>query len=224
MKNKLFAILVLMLVFMLGTVAMAEGQINLSLEKYTLDDDGEHAYVFAKAENIGDEVIKVGDATFELKDADGKVLEDSESVKVVADYLLPGESTYVYSVIDLEDVEGEIADYTFEIKGKDDDKYTSVRLLTSCELDPKDDDTALLTVTNDTDEVHYGIKGAVTFLDAEGNIVAINSVSMLSKVGLNPGSTVTMKVEIPGDFEDTAKAIGMKNLTLDAVASVNEKN
>lgn len=224
MKNKLFVIVALMAALLLGSFALAEGQINLSQVRYTLDDDGEHAYVFAKAENIGDAVIKVGDASFELLDSDGKVLEDTESVKAIADYLQPGESVYVYSVIDLEDVEGEIADYSFTVKGKDDDKYTSVRLATRCEPDPKDSDVALLTVTNDTEDVLYGVKGAVTFLDAEGNIVAINSVSMLSKVGLNPGSTVTMKVEIPGDFEDSAKVIGMQNLTLDAVAGVNVKN
>lgn len=224
MKNKLFAIVAILAVLMLSTSALADGQINLSHEKYTLDDEGEKAYVFALAENIGDKAMKLSDASFELLDADGKVLEDTESVKAVADYLQPGESSYVYAVIDLEDVEGEIADHTFTIKGKENDKYTSVRLATACELDPEDSDTALVTVTNDTDDVVYGVKGAVTFLDADENIVAINSVSMLSKVGLNPSSSVTMKVAIPSDFEDAAKAIGMKNLTLDAVACADVKN
>lgn len=222
MKNKLFAILALMTVLVLSTAALAEGQISLTHEKYTLDDDGEKAYVFAKAENVGDEVMKVADASFELLNDEGKVLEDTESVKAVGEYLQPGESTYVYAVIDLEDVEGDIADYNFSIKGKDNDKYTSVRLPVECALDPDDSDVALLTVTNDTDEVLYGIKGAVTFLN-DDEIIAINSVSMLSKVGLNPGSTVTMKVEMPSAFEDTAKAIGMKSLTLEPIACTNQK-
>ena len=220
--KKIFAIVIC--VMLLGTAALAEGQLSLSHERYTLDDDGEHAYVFAKVENVGDVAMKVGDSKFELLDTDGKTLEDTESVKAVADYLQPGESTYAYAVIDLEDVEGDIADYAFKIDGKEDDKTTSVRLDTACALDPEDSDTALLTVTNNTDEILYGVKGAVTFLDADENIVVVNSVSMLSKVGLNPGATVTMKVEIPHDFEDSAKAIGMQNLTLDAVAAANVKN
>lgn len=224
MKNKLFAMIALLTILTLGVSAMAEGQIALSNERYTLDDEGEKAYVFALAENIGDKAMKLNDASFELLDKDGKVIEDTESVKAVADYLQPGERSYVYAVIDLEDVEGEIADHRFSIKGKENDKYTSVRLSAACELDPEDSDTALVTVTNDTDEVVYGVKGAVTFLDGEENIVAINSVSMLSKVGLNPGSSVTMKVGVPSDFEDAAKAIGMKNLTLDAVACADVKN
>ena len=223
MNKKLFAMIALLTALMLCTAALAEGQLNLSHVKYTLDDDGENAYVFAMVENIGDAAMKVADASFELLDADGKVLEDTESVKAAADYLEPGETTYVYSNIDLEDVEGEIADYTYTIKGKEDDKNATVRLTTTCALDPEDSDVALLTVTNDTDEIHYGVKGFVTFLDAEGEVVAINSVSMLSKVGLNPGASVTMKVELPGAFEDAAKAIGMQNLTLDAVACCNEK-
>ena len=224
MKNKLFAIIAVVAMLMLSVSALADGQLSLTHERYTLDDDGEHAYVFGQVENIGDKTMKVTDASFELLDADGKVLEDTESVKAVADYLQPGESAYVYAVIDLEDVEGDIADYTFSVKGKEDDKYTTIRLSTACELDPKDSDVALLTVTNDTDEVLYGVKGSVTFLDPDDNVVAINSVSMLSKVGLNPGASVTMKVEIPSDFEDAAKAIGMQNLTLEAVACCNEKN
>ena len=224
MKNTLFAIIALLAVLTLGFSALADGQITLTNERYTLDDEGEKAYVFAQAENIGDKAMKLTDASFELLDAEGKVIEDTESIKAVADYLQPGETGYVYAVIDLEDVEGEIADHTFSIKGKENDKYTSVRLSTACELDPEDSDTALLTVTNDTDDVVYGAKGAVTFLNADGDIIAINSVSMLSKVGLNPGSSVTMKVGIPSDFEDSAKAIGMKNLTLEAVACADVKN
>ena len=223
MKNRIISMIAIVCVMMLGVAASAEGRISLTQEKYTLNDDGKCAYVFAKAENTGNEVIKVADSEFDLLDAAGKTLEDTESIKVVGDYLQPGESTYVYAVIDLEDIEGEVADYSFSIKGKDDDKYTSVRLDTRCALDPEDSDVALLTITNNTPDILYGVKGAVTFLDGE-DIVAINSVSMLSKVGLNPGATVTMKVEMPSDFEDTAKAIGMQNLTLDAIASVNVKN
>lgn len=224
MKNKLFAMLALMLALTLCAAAMAEGRLSLSQEKYTLDDDDEMAYVFAKVENIGDKAMKVTDATFELLDADGKVLEDTESVKAVGGYLQPGESTYLYAAIDLEDVEGEIADYNFSLDGKENDKYTSVRIATSCELDPKDSDVVLLTVTNDTDDILYGVKGCVTFLDQEDNIIAINSVSMLSKVGLNPGSSATMKVEMPSNFEDVAKRIGMQNLVLDAIACADVKD
>lgn len=223
MKNKMIAIVLMMAFMLMGVSALAEGRLELSQVKYTLDDDGDNAYVFARVENIGDEAMKVTDASFELKDADGKTLEDTESVKAAADYLKPGESSYVYASIDLDDVEGEIADYTFSIEGKEDDKYDTVRLATSCALDPKDSDVVLLTVTNDTDDVIYGAKGVVTFLEGEENIIAINSVSMLSKVGLNPGSSVTMKVEIPSAFEDTAKGIGMQNLALDAVACANVK-
>ena len=54
MNKKLFAMIALLTALMLCTAALAEGQLNLSHVKYTLDDDGENAYVFAMVENIGD--------------------------------------------------------------------------------------------------------------------------------------------------------------------------
>ena len=77
-------IVLMMCLVLLGTAALAEGQLSLSHERYTLDDDGEHAYVFAKVENIGDKAVKVADAKFELLDAEGRTLADTESVKAVA--------------------------------------------------------------------------------------------------------------------------------------------
>lgn len=222
MKKKLLCACAL-IVALTVSAALAEGRIDISRENYCLNDDGDRAYVFAKVENNGDAPIRVADSHFELLDAEGKALADTETMKEYADYLQPGEYTYVSADIDLKDVEGTIADHSLSIKGKDGDKYTSVRLDTEWALDPDDREAVLLTVTNNTGDVLYGVKGAVCFLNGE-DIVALNSVSMLSKVGINPGSSVTMKVEAPTDLKDAVKAVGMENLTFDAVACANVKN
>ena len=78
------------------------------------------------------------------------------------------------------------------------------------------------TVTNNTEETVYDILTVFATLDAEGNILCIDSDSQFAAYGLAPGSSVVVRREINKAFINFFTAKEITPATVDAIAYVNK--
>ena len=162
----------------------------------------------------------------EIYDEAGDVITSSDYLSAYAEYLEPGEYTYVkmYSEI----TSGKAADYAMTLTGKSDNSKHTVRLPieTDLQLGVKDGwwtyDYMYATVTNDTDKPLYGIRVVLALLDAEGNILNIDDESMYDDKALTPGSSMIVRKSISSTFMDYYKANGIVPASVDAIAYVIE--
>lgn len=206
--------------------ALAAGRLTVVQENYHyVSGWSSYAYAYAKVENTGDRPIKVNAGVFEIYDANGEVLTSDDYVQAYATYLQPGEYTYVKIYEDLD--EGQIPDdYMMTLTGKSDKSKIALRLPveTRLEMDVKDGwweyNYMYALVTNNTDETLFGVDVVLALLDAEGNILYIDSNSLYSTVGINPGSSVTFRMDINSTFIEYFEANDLQPASVDAIAYV----
>ena len=226
MKKTICLILVLILSLSV-TSAFAAGKLSTTQENFHyISGYWNYGYAYAKVENIGDKPIKVNAGVLEMYDAEGEVITSTDWVQSYATYLQPGEYTYVSMYEDLEEGAAVPEDYMMTLTGKSDTPSTALRLPveTKLELGVADGwweyDYMFATVTNNTDEPLYSIEVVFALLDAEGNILNIESKQLYNELALMPGSSMIVRKEISSSFMDYFEAKGIVPASVDALAYV----
>lgn len=219
--------LILAVALCIATIpAMAAGRLNVVHENYHyVGGFMNYVYAYAKVENTGDRPIKVNAGVLEIYDAAGEVLTSTDYENAYATYLQPGEYTYVQMYEDLED--GQVpADYMMTLTGKSENDKIAFRLPAeaSFELDVKDGwweyNYLYATVTNPTEEIMYDAEVVFALLDGAGNIICIESKSLYSEVGIMPGQSVMIRLDISSSFTDYYDEKGIVPASVDALAYV----
>lgn len=224
--KKIVAILLCVLLLSVSTTTHAAGKLSVEQENFiVVNGYSNYGYAFAKVSNGGDKPIKINAGVLEIYNEAGDVLTSSDYLSAYAEYLEPGEYTYVkmYSKIET----GTASDYTLTLTGKTDNSKRTMRLPaeTDLQLDVKDGwrtrSYMYATVTNNTEEPVYGIKVALVLLDADGNILDIEDESLYNDKALTPGSSMIIREEILSSYLDYYKAKGIVPASVDAIAYVN---
>ena len=224
--KKVVSILLVVLLLSVSTATYAAGKLTVDQENFhVVSSYWTYGYAYAKVSNAGDKATKINAGVLEIYDEAGDVLTSSDYLTAYAEYLEPGEYTYVkmYSEI----TSGKAADYNLTLTQKTDNSERTLRLPveTDLQMDVKSGwwtyNYMYATVTNNTDKPIYGIQVVLVLLDAEGNILDIEDESMYDNKALTPGSSMIVRKDISSDM-DYFKANGIVPASVDAIAYVTE--
>lgn len=223
MKRRLVALLVCLLCCV-SVTGMAAGKLSVTQENFhVIDTYSVYGYLYAKVENVGDKPIKVNAGLLEIYDANGDPLTSTDYVNTYVTYLEPGAYTYVSAQEDIDAGIDAVDDYMFTVSGKS-DKETQV-ITIPCETRYEVDTSnpywtnyyMYATFTNPTDAPVYDLKVVAALLDAEGNILYMDSDSLYNKA-LHAGSSMTVRMDVSSSFIEYYEAKGFVPATVDAIA------
>ena len=223
MKKYLLALVVLMLCCA-SVTAMAAGKLNVAQENFhKIDMYSPYGYLYAKVENVGDKPIKVNAGLLEIYDENGDPLTSTDYINAYVTYLQPGAYTYVRAYDEVEQGLDAVDDYMFTVSGKS-DKDTEV-IVFPCEAYYEVDtsnpywtkNNMYATFTNTSDKPLYNIEVVAALLDAEGNILYVESDTMYNNA-LHAGSTVTVRFDVSSSFIEYYEANGFVPVSVDALA------
>lgn len=222
--KKLFALCLAAVLCLTAASALAAGKLNVVKENFhTIPNFSTYSYAYAKVENSGDKAIKVNAGVLEIYDEAGEVITSEDYLQAYAQYLQPGEYTYVKMYDEIEEGANTPADYMMTLTGKSDNSVVSKRLPVEArfKLDVTEGwweyDYMYATITNDTDEPIYGVSVVIVLLDAEGNILHLED-DALYNCAIMPGSSVTIREEIYSNVMEYFEANGMVPASADAIA------
>ena len=222
MKKTLALILILVLC-MSASAAFAAGKLNVAQENFhTVSSYSTYSYAYAKVENVGDKAIKVNAGVLEIYDEAGDVITSVDYMDAHAEYLQPGEYTYVVMYDDIEEGSNLPADYMLTLTGKSDSSVECKRLPVEAAFELGviegwwENDYLYATVTNDTAEPIYDVEVVLALMDAEGNILYVDD-NTLYNIAIAPGSTVIIREEIPSSFMEYFEANGIVPASADAI-------
>lgn len=229
MKLKYFICMVMAALMMIPSAAFAAGKLSYEENFFIAGEYSTYGYVFAKVENVGDKPIMVKDGLLEIFDAEGNPITSNDYLQRHAEYLQPGEYTYVKIH---EKVDGDkvalVDDYSFTLAGKSDNDYISKRLPCTSYY-AVEEDTFLtkhyiyVTVTNDTDSPIYNVGVVAAMFDADGNIIAMPNDQLYS-VAIEPCSSVTFRLSVDSNFISYFADNNIVPTTVDAIAYSNIDN
>lgn len=224
--KRAMSLLLCVLLLSVSTVTHAAGKLSVVQENFqVISDYWTYAFAYAKVSNEGDKAIKINAGVLEIYDESGDVITSTDSIYAYAEYLEPGEYTYVKMLSEIET--GTATDYAMTLTGKTDNSRRTLRLPveTDLQLDVKSDwwtyNYMYATVTNDTDKPLYDIMVVLALLDADGNILDIEDDSLYSDRALTPGSSIIIRKDISSSFLDYYKEKGVVPASVDAIAYVN---
>ena len=230
MKKRAAALAMALALVANAVPAMAAGKVSVEQEDfYVVDSYTIYGYGYAKVENTGDRAVQVSNGLLEIYDANGDVLVTEDYLEAYAEYLQPGESTYVklyHSIDGVEDVE-EVDDYMMTITGKSETDHGSYRLPVETAYDTDVEDGWSVTdfmyalITNDTDRPLFRVGVVLALLDDEGHILYMDSENLYSSVALMPGSSILVRKEVPQAQREAYEAKGLTATTVDAIAYVD---
>lgn len=80
------------------------------------------------------------------------------------------------------------------------------------------------TVTNNTDQIVYGIQCVYVLTDANGEILYIDSDDLYDSTGLTPGSSIVMRNDVDSSFIDYMTANHLVPANLETIAYVYVEN
>ncbi len=227
--KKILAVVLACVLMVIGlTTASAAGKVNVSKENfYVLGGYSTYGYVFAKVENVGDKQIKVNAGVAEFYDVEGDVLSSTDWMYAYAENLKPGEYTYVrlYDELECENTT-DCTDYMLTITGKSDASHETLRY--PCEstmtLGVSDGywkhNYVYATVTNNTEETVYDVNLVFALLDAEDNILYLNSETLYN-TGILPGGSLVVRQEVDSTFMEYFESKGITPAKVDAIAYLN---
>lgn len=209
------------------TGAFAAGKLNVVQENFhVIPSYSTYGYAYAKVENSGDKPIKVNAGVLEIYDEAGDAITSTDYMSAHAEYLQPGEYTYVKLYSEIED--GRTADdYSLTLTGKSDNENACLRLPCTMDMKLNEEDGwwvhnyIYATVTNNTDQPLYEIEVVLALLDAEGNILHIESDNLYNERALTPGSSMIIRKDIYSDTMEYFAANGLVPASVDAIAFVN---
>lgn len=223
--KKIVAYLLVVLMLMTCSTAFAAGKLSVTQENFHfIASYWNYGYVYARVENVGDKPIKVNAGVLEIYDADGEVITSTDYLNAYATYLQPGEYTYVELYEDMEATDSVPDDYMLTLTGKSDNSQIALRLPVETKLEMNVVDGwwtynyMYAVVTNNTDDVVYNLEVVLALLDADGNILYIDGHDLYSSVGVNPGASVTFRLDISSSFIEYFDANGLVPVSVDAIA------
>lgn len=223
--KKCLLVLVLCLICCISATAMAAGKLNVTQENFhKIDMYSAYGYLYAKVENVGDKPIKVNAGLLEIYDENGDPLTSTDYINAYVTYLEPGAYTYVSAHEDVDAGLDAIDDYMFTVSGKSDNETKVITF--PCETSYDVDDSnpywkrnyMYATFTNTSDSPIYGLEVVVALLDAEGNILYVESESMYDSKALHAGSTMTVRIDVSSSFIEYYEANGLVPASVDAIA------
>ena len=187
-----------------------------------------YCYLYARVDNNTDVPLKLDTGAMNAYDADGNVVGTSTSMWRYAEYLQPGEHTYVYFNPRIEGVEtpDQVVKYDLEINSREDSRKTTFCLAqeTVFEDDVAEgswsNDYITTTVTNDADQNVFDLTIVRALLDDKGNIMYIDSDNMYSYKALTPGSSIIVRRPMNTSFRDYLDEKGYKAASVDCIAYV----
>ena len=229
MKRLVCAALVLSLL-LCACGGLAEGQLTVTKENFYVykSSSSYYSYVYARVDNTGDAPIRVNSGTFQVFNTDGELLVDRNFVNSYAAYLAPGEYTYVssYEKLEVEDP-AVVGSYKLTVASKNDTSKTTLRLLSAPWWEP---DVAVskyttynymnAVVTNQTDRTLFDLMVVLVLLDDEDNILYLYTDSMSTSKGLNPGSSITVKLSVPDYRMERIRELGLVPSRVEAIPYV----
>ena len=227
--KKTIALFIALALLACALPALAEGKIEVTQENFhVVGTSSLYGYLFLKLENTGDAPAKLDGGEMEMYDAKGNVLGSTTTMWRYAEYLKPGEYTYVYFSARAEGGESadEVANYSMGFNFKDSSDKETFRL--PVESMYEDDvtegywthDYMTTTVTNDADQTVYDVIIVRALLDADGNILYVDSDSMYNYKGITPGSSIVLRRQMGSNFMTLFEEKGYAPQTVDAIAYV----
>lgn len=230
--KKLFAVVLALALMLCSLSAFAAGKINVDKENFhVVPGYWAYAYAYAKVSNVGDKPVKINTGLLEVFDANGDTLASNDYYSGYAEYLAPGEYTYVEIYEDVDEFGADaVADYMLTLTGVNDDYYTAHRFpCTATFAEDVEDgywtyDYMYATFTNDLDVPVYDISIVLALLDAEGNILYIDDAYMYTDKAVMPGSSIEVRKGIDSSFEEYFAANGIVPASADAIAYVFVEN
>ena len=224
--KRVISLVLCVLLLSVSAVTYAAGKLAVVQENFhVVSGYWTYAYAYAKVSNEGDKPIKINAGVLEIYDEAGDVLTSSDYLYAHAEYLEPGEYTYVKMQSEIET--GTATDYALTLTGKTDNSKRTQRLPVETDLQLNVQDGwwtynyMYATVTNDTDKPIYDITVVLALLDADGNILDIEDDSLYGDRALAPGSSIIIRKDIPSSFMDYYKEKGFVPTAVDAIAYVN---
>ena len=226
--KKICLLLVLILVMSLYlSPAMAAGRLNVEQENYYTIKDGSYyyGYAYAKVVNAGNKPIKVNTGLLEIFDAEGDAITSTDNYSAFARYLNPGEYTYFRMYTSIKEINSpdEVDDYMLTISGRSEIDKTMVRL--PCECDYQENvqrgyykyNYMYATITNDTEAPVYQPRVVFALLDEDENILYLVEDYLDSNEALLPGSSVLFRVAVDSDFVSYMEENNLVPASLDVI-------
>lgn len=229
--KKAICISISLLLVLLTSCAFAAGKLSTTQENFwVISGWTTYAYAYAKVENVGNKPIKVNAGVLEVYDENGDVITSNDYINAHARYLQPNEYTYatINSRVELAENVGKPDDYMMTITGKTDDSGTTIRLPVEGKLSLDEGngwskrDYVYATVTNNTEEIAYGISVVFAVLDSDGNILYVGDDDIYSSRGLTSGSSIVFKMEISSSHLEYFDSKGIKPVSVDVIAYINK--
>ena len=224
--KKIISLLLCVLLLSVATTTYAAGKLSVDQENFhVIPGYSTYGYAYAKVSNVGDKPVKVNAGVLEIYDEAGDVLTSTDYLAAFAEYLEPGEYTYVRMYSEIK--EGTAADYALTLTGKSENGYRSLRLPVETDLQMNVQGSwrtynyMYTTITNNTDTPLYDITVVMALLDAEGNILYMDNDSLYYDRALTPGSSMIIRSEIPSAQLDYFAEKGLTPASVDAIAYVN---
>jgi len=221
MKKTAALLLSIILTLSLAAAAFADGELTADRQSFYIEDGYYYQYAFgyARVRNTGDAPVCVNGGLMEVLGSDEVCLNADKSPTVYCRYLAPGEYGYVKCTASL-DSDAQADSFTLTLAAKSTSK-AALRLPCTAEWLPDllcgqrvRYDTMQAVFTNTTQDTLFDIKVVFALLDADDNILALEDTYLSSRVGIAPGSTVTVRAYIN---DTTAAAYTQAGLTPDHV-------
>lgn len=231
MKKIVSVILVLtIMIAVMPLSASAAGKLATTQENFFVVNSYKiYGYAYARIENVGDKPVEYSAGLLEIYDANGDTLTSDTYLSVYGKYLQPGEYAYVkvYDSIDTAESYSDVDDYMLTVTGKSSSGNITKRF--ACETQWIPDyqiskystrDYMFATFTNDSSETVYDIEVVLALLDDDDNILYVDTVGLYSAVGVNPGSTITVKTYVSDSMTEAFERDGYTATHVDAFAYV----
>ena len=226
MKRIISLLLCVVLLSVAGTT-YAAGKLSVDQENFVVISTSyaTYGYAYAKVSNTGDKPVKVNAGVLEIYDEAGDVLTSTDYVAAYAEYLEPGEYTYVRMSSEIK--EGTASDYALTLTGKSQNDTRSLRLPVETDLQMnvaaswRTYNYMYATYTNNTDNPIYDITVVLVLLDADGNILYMEDDSLYYDRAVAPGSSMIIRKDIPDVYMNYFKEKGITPASVDAIAYVN---
>lgn len=225
---KMMALLIVIL--LIPCSVLAAGKLVTTQENfYVTNGYSIYGRVFARIENKGDKPVEYSAGLFEIYDKNADTLASDSYLSVYGRYLAPGEYGYVVASESIKDVDvyTDVDDYMLTVTGKSNSGKYIKRINCKAEYTPNVQisrystrNFMTATFTNDTDDTLFDLHVVMALLDDDGNILDIETTSFYNSIGINPGSTVTVRESVDDDIRDAYERAGSQPTHVDAFAYI----
>ena len=200
----------------------AEGNLSVSDKTAHIFAGKDSGYFYAKVENTGDEPVGIDNGKLVLFSDQDEILETSDYINSYPNRMIlnPGEYTYLSEFLWNSDLKNKtIGDIKFSV-GTTDRGKEAMRIPCEVSYQIKGSDSfdnyIYITFTNEDSQIRYGYYMTAALYDENGNLVYVDK-NRYEKVGVHPGSTVTMDLYIDNDNVEYFEANNITIATVDAL-------